>query len=131
MDVLKQISRRPPQELAVGAAALMAVVGTAFWCVRDYQDYMSLGPGGPPYNVVGWAMMVVAKPIALSKSGALRVADYPTEGGHQDIHDLPDRAGTRALVGGIAPHRQRSQLSPEHMKQVRYGENTRAMWMLY
>src|SRR6478735_1785336 len=100
-----------------GAAALVAFVA---WCFKDYRDYLALGPGGPPYNVKGWAWITFGiRPFALSKSGATYVADYPTEGSHTEIQSLPRRQGERALLGGIAPHRQLSQHAPTRMRTVR------------
>lgn len=99
-----------------GAAALVVF---AVWCIKDYGDYLALGPGGPPYNVKGWAWITFGiRPFALSKSGATYVADYPTEGSHPEIKSLPRRQGERALLGGIAPHRQLSQHAPSRMRTV-------------
>ncbi|KAF9761430.1 hypothetical protein IL306_003817 [Fusarium sp. DS 682] len=97
-----------------GAAALVAL---AAWCIKDHHDYLALGPGGPPYNVRGWAWITFGiRPFALSKSGATYVADYLTEGSHPTIRNLPRRQGERAILGGIAPHRQLSQHAPERMR---------------
>ncbi|KAJ4256911.1 hypothetical protein NW762_009007 [Fusarium torreyae] len=97
-----------------GAAALVVF---AAWCVQDYHDYLSLGPGGPPYNVKGWAWITFGiRPFALSRSGTTYVADYPVNGSRQEIENLPRREGERALLGGIAPHRQLSQHAPEKMR---------------
>jgi hypothetical protein len=99
-----------------GAAALLAFVA---WCVKDYHDYLALGPGGPPYNVKGWAWITFGvRPFALSKSGVTYVADYPDSGSHSEIRSLPRRQGERARLGGIAPHRQLSQHAPERMREV-------------
>ncbi|KAF5622717.1 uncharacterized protein FTJAE_10840 [Fusarium tjaetaba] len=97
-----------------GAAALVAF---AAWCIKDYRNYLALGPGGPPYNVKGWAWITFGtRPFALSKSGATYIADYPIEGSHSEIQNLPRRQGERALLGGIAPHRQLSQHAPPCMR---------------
>lgn len=116
--MLERIVHQRPILIATtsGAAALVAF---AAWCFKDYRDYLALGPGGPPYNVKGWAWITFGiRPFALSKSGATYVADYPTEGSHPEIQSLPRRQGERALLGGIAPHRQLSQHAPTRMRTV-------------
>jgi hypothetical protein len=118
MDRLKQLSRLPPRELAFSAAAMTAALSAFIWCIRDYHDFLALGPGGAPYNVMGWAIITMLRPFALSKRGARQVSSYPADGAHEDIRDLPKRVGLPASVGGIVPHRQLSQHPPEEMKQV-------------
>ncbi|PVH98504.1 hypothetical protein DM02DRAFT_531006 [Periconia macrospinosa] len=87
------------------------------WCFKDYRAYLALGPGGPPYNLKGWAWITFGiRPFALSQSGVTLVTDYPAEGGHLAMERLPHRRGPRATLGGIAPHRQLSQHPPEIMR---------------
>ncbi|KAJ9609446.1 hypothetical protein H2200_005773 [Cladophialophora chaetospira] len=117
MDRLQQLQRLPPRELALSAAAAAAIMGTAVWCIRDYQDFLALGPGGAAYNLKGWAWVTSLRPFALSKQGALQTSSYPTDGAHEEIKDLPSRAGPRASVGGIIPHRQLSQHPPKDVTQ--------------
>jgi hypothetical protein len=129
MHHLKHLAQIPPREFALSAAALTLVLGTVIWSLRDYQDFLALGPGGAPYNVKGWAWVTSLRPYALSKRGALDVSSYPTDGAHEEIKNLPDRSGVRASVGGIIPHRQLSQHPSEEMNQVRIpGENLLA-WL--
>lgn len=97
------------------------VVGALLWWgARDYREFLALGPGGVPYNVLGWAAItLLIRPFALSKAAATRTADYPPAAeAHADVAALPPRAGPRARVGGIAPHRQLSQHPPESMREV-------------
>lgn len=101
------------------SAACTALCLSAGWCMWDYQQYLALGPGGPPYNVRGWAWITFGiRPFALSKAGATMVTDYPADGCHEDIQQLPSRSGERARLGGIAPHRQLSQHAPKHLENV-------------
>ncbi|KAH7183338.1 uncharacterized protein B0J16DRAFT_373816 [Fusarium flagelliforme] len=114
--VLERTTSERPWLIATtsGAAALVAFTA---WCIKDYRDYLALGPGGPPYNVKGWAWITFGiRPFALSKCGATYVADYPTQGSHSSIQNIPRRQGDRAILGGIAPHRQLSQHAPERMR---------------
>lgn len=103
---------------AILAGLTTLTVGAIAWCIRDYQEYLALGPGGLPHDIRGWAAVNILRPFALSKNGAKQTSTYPSEGAHEEIRSLPNRMGERASVGGIIPHRQLSQHSPEEMKQV-------------
>lgn len=106
--------------MLISAAGAFLASASVLWCIRDYQKYLALGPGGPPYNIKGWAWITFAvRPFALKASDTTMVSDYPEDGHHIDIKKLPHRHGPRAELGGIAPHRQLSQHAPEHMRQVR------------
>jgi len=116
--VLERTTSERPWVIATTSGATALVVFAA-WCIKDYRDYLALGPGGPPYNAKGWAWITFGiRPFALSKSGATYVADYPTQGSHTSIQNIPRRQGDRAVLGGIAPHRQLTQHAPERMRTV-------------
>lgn len=101
--------------LTTGASAL--VISFLAWCVRDYRAYLALGPGGPPYNVLGWGVITFGvRPFALGKASVFDTRDYPPTGAHADVDALPPRRGARAQVGGVAPHRQLSQHPPEPLR---------------
>ncbi|KAL0931230.1 uncharacterized protein CTRU02_213965 [Colletotrichum truncatum] len=109
-----QLTRRPV--VSSLSAALAATV--LAWAVRDYRDYIALGPGGVPHNFAGWLMVTLGiRPFALSKSSATWTGDYPEKGYHEDMKALPERKGERAALGGIVPHRQLSQHAPENMRE--------------
>ncbi|KAK0653768.1 hypothetical protein DIS24_g5745 [Lasiodiplodia hormozganensis] len=126
---MDQLRRLTPASLPAAHARLREqrtafTTGVVFgallwWGVRDYREFLALGPGGVPYNVLGWAAItLLIRPFALSKAAATRTADYPpAAGAHADVAALPPRAGPRARVGGIAPHRQLSQHPPESMRE--------------
>lgn len=117
--VVERLFSQRPWLVATTTSGAVALAVFTSWCVRDYREYLALGPGGPPYNVGGWAAVTfLGRPFALSRSKVASVADYPTEGSSAEIRNLPRRQGGRALVGGIAPHRQLSQHAPEHMRSV-------------
>ena len=45
--------------------ALATTVGFSLpWLVRNYREYMALGPGGLPYNVRGWLIALFLKIFA-------------------------------------------------------------------
>lgn len=130
LHTMDQLRRLTPASLPAVRARLReqkttfttgVVVGALLWWgVRDYREFLALGPGGVPYNVLGWAAItLLIRPFALSKAAATRTADYPPAAeAHADVAALPPRAGPRARVGGIAPHRQLSQHPPESMREV-------------
>lgn len=113
---LADLARKSP-----AIAIPLAGASTAFliWCIKDYRAFLALGPGGVPYNIFGWAAItILVRPFALSEKNATWTGDYPSEGAHQDILNLPPRKGGRAKLAGIAPHRQMTQKAPESMKAV-------------
>ncbi|OHF03646.1 hypothetical protein CORC01_00965 [Colletotrichum orchidophilum] len=90
----------------------------AWAAYRDYRAYIALGPGGVPHNLAGWLLVTLGlRPFALSKASATWTGDYPDEGSHDEIKNLPERKGGRAELGGIVPHRQLSQHAPEAMRE--------------
>ncbi|KAI8267563.1 hypothetical protein K4K58_007736 [Colletotrichum sp. SAR11_239] len=108
------LSRRP----ALTSVTAALTTSLLIWAVRDYRAYIALGPGGVPHNFAGWLMVTIGiRPFALSKSSATWTGDYPSDGYHQDMKDLPRRKGERAALGGIVPHRQLSQHAPENMRE--------------
>lgn len=109
---LSQYLQRLPRSTILSAGAT--------WCINDYRKYLALGPGGPPYNIFGWAVVTfIIRPFALSTRDVIWTGDYPIEGAHEAILALPVRKGPRAELGGIAPHRQLTQHSDASMKSVR------------
>ncbi|GKT46879.1 uncharacterized protein ColSpa_07060 [Colletotrichum spaethianum] len=111
---LATLFRRP-----VLSAILTSVSTTILvWAVRDYRAYIALGPGGVPHNFGGWLLVTLGiRPFALSKASATYTGDYPDDGAHDEIKELPQRKGGRAELGGIVPHRQLSQHAPERMRE--------------
>ncbi|KAK5046680.1 hypothetical protein LTR84_007441 [Exophiala bonariae] len=89
------------------------------WCLRDYQAFKDLGPGGTPYNVYGWlSVTFFLKPFTLAERDTLWTGDYP-DGAHKEVQALPVRRGQRPDIRGIAPQRQFSQCPTREMnKQV-------------
>lgn len=89
------------------------------WVVQDYREYLSLGPGGLPYNFFGWTIVtVLLRPLGLSKQQAVSTTGYPSNGSHEAVRALPERQGSRPVAKGIVPHRQMSQNPPESMREV-------------
>ena len=108
--------------LSIGTAiaAGLALMGPVVY--RDYQLYMSYGPGGLPHNAFGWAF----------SGGFLRLLSkevFSTTMYEQDDDKTswlplafpPRRQGSRPLIGPHpAPQRQLEQLPTQEMRQVRF-----------
>ncbi|KAF9877525.1 hypothetical protein CkaCkLH20_05225 [Colletotrichum karsti] len=115
MSQITNYLTRHPLETSISAAVAASFL---VWVVQDYRAYIALGPGGVPHNFGGWLMVTLGiRPFALSKSSATHTGDFPDEGYHQDMKELPERKGKRAELGGIVPHRQLSQHAPENMRE--------------
>lgn len=96
----------------------------------SYLFFLSLGPGGIPYNIVGWLINVlVLEPAALSEEerrrpaafGALIAAQAKCRPANaertRDVLGLEQRRGERPEVSGCVPQRQLTQNAPEEMQQ--------------
>jgi len=93
--------------------ALASIIG---WCFQDYRFFLSLGQGGPQYNVFGWFKVhIITRPFTLSQSDTTWIGDYPSNGAHKEILALPGRKGDRPVVMGIAPQRQFNQCPEPEM----------------
>lgn len=90
---------------------------------RDYQSYLDLGPGGPPYNVLGWLGVKLFTPFRREMFGT-RIYDRKVERG-QDMEfltELPRRDGERPTMGAFTvPQRQITQRPSQEMKDVRHA----------
>ena len=110
----------PP--LLSATSLVFAFIGFACWCVQDYRHFLSLGPGGPPYNVFGWILVsFLVRPFTLAAQDTVWTGDYPEDGAHKEIIGLSDRKGDRPLIIGIAPQRQFGQLPSQEMNTVSFG----------
>lgn len=77
--------------------------------IKDYHDYLALGPGGTPYNFGGYLKITYLRLFTLKdpfQPPSLAQACNPITA---YLRQLPRRAGTRPRVVGIAPHRQIDQ----------------------
>ena len=108
------------KDLLLSGAVVTSLAGALYWCIQDYRFYLSLGPGGPPYNLFGWAAVsFLVRPFTLSAKDTRWTGDYPDTGAHQDVLALPERKGARPQIGGVAPQRQLSQHPSDDIKKVR------------
>ncbi|OJI99477.1 hypothetical protein ASPVEDRAFT_123327 [Aspergillus versicolor CBS 583.65] len=102
-------SHRSRLLLAALPAALIALLLPAY---RDYQSWLLLGPGGPPYNVFGWLLVkLLFDPLRREPFGTV-LYDGKIESGEQAafLSSLPHRKGQRPTMGEFTvPQRQISQ----------------------
>lgn len=91
----------------------IGLFGLLYLMHKDYKTFIALGPGGVPYNFLGYLYITSYRPFCLKNTKA-RPSPLP-------FHILPyltsldPRAGPRPTVLGIIPHRQINQQAPEHI----------------
>ncbi|KAK4950072.1 hypothetical protein LTR28_007093 [Elasticomyces elasticus] len=96
-------------------ATLVLAFPAASFVYKDYKAFIALGPGGTPQTVAGY--------LRIKALGCFTLHDTftpppipPTLRPYSGfLGSLPQREGTRPTVGGIAPHRQRTQKAPAHI----------------
>jgi hypothetical protein len=93
------------------------------WIIHnDYENFISLGPGGTPATFFGYLTITYLRLFALSDPytpATLSEQVYPTVGYYQRAHSwLPKRNGPRPKIAGIAPHRQINQSGCKEMYQM-------------
>ncbi|KAL4807463.1 hypothetical protein BDV18DRAFT_151496 [Aspergillus unguis] len=91
-----------------GSGAIASIPGA----LRDYQSFLDLGPGGPPYNILGWLVAKICfNPFMRDRMGT-RMYDLKIEAGEGAgfINNLDLRKGERPAMGTFAvPQRQINQ----------------------
>lgn len=100
---------------------------TTSYALKSYRGYLALGPGGMPYNPIGWAiqglLQLIAKwdtrsPAPFSKPQNQK--PYAPHGATPFLADspLPQRKGDRPDVPGyVAPQRQVTQQGGEDTRE--------------
>ncbi|KAF2667345.1 hypothetical protein BT63DRAFT_480333 [Microthyrium microscopicum] len=102
------------------AAITTLVLGTitSVYLYKDYQTYMSMGPGGIPHNAVGWAIASLLKPVAFGKDVlSTKLYEASEEPSFLPENFPPNREGVRPAIGPHPiPHRQLDQLPSDEIK---------------
>ncbi|CAI6245823.1 unnamed protein product [Periconia digitata] len=111
--------------LAMTLTAIILPVLTLFYIRNDYNDWLSLGPGGTPSTPFGYAKIKLLSLICLRDP--LRPLSVPPHFRPQKgyLSSLPARAGKRPLVQGIAPQRQRTEKSSSDVYRSLVGSMRR------
>ena len=93
--------------------ALIALLPIPWIIHNDYENFISLGPGGTPSTFLGYLKITYLRLFALSdpyKPVAFSDPIYPPIGYYQRARSwLPNRSGLRPSIAGIAPQRQLDQ----------------------
>lgn len=101
---------------------LLALAPVPFIIYNDYDNFLSLGPGGTPSTFLGYLKITYLRLFALSdpyKPATFSEKIYPTVGYYQRSHSwLPERTGPRPKIAGIAPQRQLNQPGCSKMYQL-------------
>ena len=113
------------QNLDLTALSIAAITTAVFgasrlipWAINDYRMFLALGPGGPPYNVFGWALVTcILRPLSISRDQALSLTEYPSTGAGEGVLGIKVRKGDRPDVKGITPQRQVDQNPDAGMKE--------------
>lgn len=109
----------PNFEYLLYSALVVSIFLPAYYfVVRDYHDFLSLGPGGTPSTFAGYLRVSCLRLFTLKDPftpPTLTPATLPTDG---YLLRLPMRAGPRPKVAGIAPHRQLNQKSTAQIHQL-------------
>lgn len=100
------------------ACTLLALAPIPWIIYNDYENFISLGPGGTPSTFFGYLKIAYLRLFALSDpyspatfSGPI----FPAHGRYQDSSWLPKRTGPRPQIAGIAPQRQIDQPGSREM----------------
>jgi hypothetical protein len=101
---------------------LLALAPLPFIIYNDYENFLSLGPGGTPSTFVGYLKITYLRLFALSDPytpATFSEKIYPVTGYYQRAHSwLPERTGPRPKIAGIAPQRQLDQPGCSEMYQM-------------
>lgn len=120
-ETILPILRRHP----IMTAAAVILSAAAIPAYSDYQLFLSYGPGGPPYNALGWFFSrCLVTPFRQEMLNTqmyekrIQMGDTKTYLSFPD-GKVPRREGVRPVVGSHAvPQRQINQLPSEEIKKV-------------
>ncbi|KAL5041304.1 hypothetical protein BDW71DRAFT_212284 [Aspergillus fruticulosus] len=110
--------------VALQATIIALLIPAAY---RDYEAYLALGPGGPPYNVVGWlCVKLFINPFKREMFGT-RIYDRKIAAGDASgflgEQKLPQRKGERPAMGDFAvPQRQINQVPSREIQEKLMAE---------
>lgn len=90
--------------------SLLLLPALAYLTYKDYSSFLSLGPGGTPYNFYGYLIITSLRILTLRNPRAPGLVPAELQnGGYLPLAGLPKRNSPRPGVVGIAPHRQTNQ----------------------
>ncbi|KIY73064.1 hypothetical protein CYLTODRAFT_449272 [Cylindrobasidium torrendii FP15055 ss-10] len=102
-----------PSTIPIPVPVLVTLLGlsVAFtWSVDNYRKYIDLDKGGFPPNLVGWFFANICKFFGQETTSIVAYALDPDQQTWLDISKVPQREGSRPILGWHAvPHRQITQ----------------------
>lgn len=114
--------------LTTSALALsLGLIPALSAALASYRGWLALGPGGPPYNIIGWLAQAALRPLTHSDTTSLErfsrpsaTKKYPSYAHTSFLGGdgtLPAREGARPIVPGyVAPQRQTTEVSTPAMR---------------
>jgi len=104
--------------LAVGTLTSF-IIGRVAW--KDYQLFLSYGPGGPPYNPFGWLVANILRPLRINMIDARKFETDPDQRswlGENWLANGHHRPGSRPHTGPHpVPQRQLDQHPSKEIQQ--------------
>lgn len=116
-----------PRTITALAVAIALSLPTASYALKSYRGFLALGPGGMPFNALGWAIQGLLQLIAKWDTRSPTPFSKPANQKPYEPHGttpflaaspLPQRKGDRPEVPGyVAPQRQTSQQGGEDTRE--------------
>jgi hypothetical protein len=87
---------------------------------QDYRNFLRLGPGGVPHNVLGWlTVSLVMCPFGCEMFSTEVYDSQPDKRRLLSDEQVPRREGGRPLIGRhVVPQRQLDQIPGREIKEV-------------
>lgn len=115
-----------PRAMAAFLVGVAISIPTTSYALKSYRGYLALGPGGMPYNPLGWAIQGLLQLIARWDTRSPAPFSKPSNQKPYEPHGktpflaaspLPQRKGDRPDVPGyVAPQRQVTQQGGEDVR---------------
>lgn len=113
-QIITQFFQQRPYVASSALGLGLAAIPVISHIIRSYRGYLALGPGGLPYNFLGWSIQAIAQPFArhdVRESHPFadpRITEgFVPHGRTSFLEEIPARRGQRPEVPSyVAPQRQ-------------------------
>lgn len=112
---LVTLRQRAANRPLMSTALLTTITFILYNFILDYRRFIKLGKGGVPHNIIGYAIVTLLRPIALSKQAVISSKDFDFDSSPpttSSVISLPPRQSDRPIVADIVPQRQLSDQAP-------------------